>query len=48
MDEYLCRTTFLYCGGRNGTFDKPFGHTLVYDKFMLDRKSTRLNSSHRL
>ena len=32
MDEYLCRTTFLYCGGRN--FDKPFGHTLVYDKFM--------------
>ena len=25
MDEYLCRTTFLYCGGRNGTFDKPFG-----------------------
>ena len=34
MDEYLCRTTFLYCGGRNGTFDKPFRHTLVYDKFM--------------
>ena len=28
MDE------FLYCNGRNGTFDKPFGHTLVYDKFM--------------
>lgn len=25
MDEYLCRTAFLYCGGRNGTFDKPFG-----------------------
>ena len=24
MDEYLCRTAFLYCGGRNGTFDKPF------------------------
>ena len=21
MDEYLCRTAFLYCGGRNGTFD---------------------------
>ena len=33
MDEYLCRTAF-YIGGRNGTFDKPFGHTLVYDKFM--------------
>ena len=33
MDEYLCRTAFLYCGGRNGTFDKPFGHTLVYDKY---------------
>lgn len=32
MDEYLCRTAFLYCGGRNGTFDKPFGHTLVYDR----------------
>ena len=32
MDEYLCRTAFLYCNGRNGTFDKPFGHTLVYDK----------------
>ena len=22
MDEYLCRTAFLYCNGRNGTFDK--------------------------
>ena len=29
MDEYLCRTAILYCGGRNGTFDKPFGHTRV-------------------
>ena len=32
MDEYLCRTAFLYCGGRNGTFDKPFGHT--YSMFL--------------
>ena len=27
-------TSYSICNGRNGTFDKPFGHTLVYDKFM--------------
>lgn len=34
MDEYLCWIVFLYCGGRNGIFDKFFGYMFVYDKFM--------------
>ena len=34
MDEYLLRTTFLYCGGLNGNFDIPCGLSLVYDKVM--------------
>ena len=34
MDEYLCRTAFLYCGGRNGTFDNLSDTRLFMISFM--------------